>query len=74
VIKLDVEGAEEQVFRGACRLLRESRPVIVAEIRAQYWAAISQQTEQCGYRAIILGDGDLLARAGIADVLFTPDR
>jgi FkbM family methyltransferase len=74
VIKLDVEGAEEQVFRGACRLLREARPVIVAEIRAQYWAAISQQTEQCGYRAIILGDGDLLARAGIADVLFTPDR
>jgi FkbM family methyltransferase len=31
-IKMDVEGAEPQVIRGAARLLREDRPVILSEV------------------------------------------
>ena len=31
-IKMDVEGAEPQVVRGAERLLREDRPVILSEL------------------------------------------
>jgi FkbM family methyltransferase len=32
LIKMDVEGAEPQVIRGAARLLREDRPVILTEL------------------------------------------
>ena len=31
-IKMDVEGAEPQVIRGAARLLKEDRPVILSEL------------------------------------------
>ena len=31
VIKIDVEGAEEQVFRGALRTLRHHRPIVIFE-------------------------------------------
>ncbi len=34
-IKIDVEGAEEKVIHGADRVLREHRPIILAEIREQ---------------------------------------
>ena len=32
LIKMDVEGAEPQVIRGAARLLREDRPIILSEL------------------------------------------
>src|SRR6186997_600883 len=32
LIKMDVEGAEPQVIRGAARLLRDHRPVILSEL------------------------------------------
>lgn len=35
VVKCDVEGAEIEVFRGARRLLREKRPVIVCEMHSE---------------------------------------
>ena len=31
LVKIDVEGAEEQVVRGAMRTLREHRPVVIFE-------------------------------------------
>ena len=34
-VKCDVEGAEVEVFRGARRLLRENRPVIVCEMHSE---------------------------------------
>ena len=39
LIKIDVEGAELQVFKGAQRLLRESRPTLLFE-HAPYTAAV----------------------------------
>lgn len=74
IIKIDVEGADEQVFKGAHRLLADMRPVVVAEIRVHLWDAITAQMRQNGYRWSILGDADSLTRRSIADVLFTPTR
>jgi hypothetical protein len=64
-IKMDVEGAEPQVLRGAARILQEDRPVILSEIHpaqlerasgvtpAQFLAQITA----FGYRAYQLTDG-----------------
>jgi FkbM family methyltransferase len=51
LIKLDVEGMEADVLRGAARILAEHRPVIFAE--AQSWAAvgsIARALEPFGYQ------------------------
>ena len=64
-IKMDVEGAEPQVLRGAARILQEDRPVILSEIHpaqlerasgvtaAQFLA----QLTAFGYRAHHLANG-----------------
>lgn len=49
LVKIDVEGAEEEVLRGATRLLSEARPVIYIEI-APGREAIRDQLETAGYR------------------------
>jgi FkbM family methyltransferase len=59
LIKMDVEGAEPQVVRGARRLLREDRPIIVSEIHPGQLDRASGVTagaylaeiEALGYRA-----------------------
>jgi FkbM family methyltransferase len=43
-IKIDVEGAEPLVFRGARRLLEEDRPVILCEINPQQIAKVGGTT------------------------------
>jgi FkbM family methyltransferase len=65
LIKMDVEGAEPQVLRGAARLLKEDRPVILSELHpaqlerasgvtpAQFLAQIAA----FGYRAHHLENG-----------------
>ena len=58
-IKMDVEGAEPQVFRGARRLLREDRPVVLSELHPAQLARASATTPDAfladlsglGYRA-----------------------
>jgi FkbM family methyltransferase len=65
LIKMDVEGAEPLVIRGAARLLREDRPVVLSELhptqldRASGTDADSFLTlmRQAGYRAHFLADG-----------------
>lgn len=57
-LKMDVEGAEPGVLRGAERILREDRPVIMSEIHAAQLARVSGTTPaefarylaQFGYR------------------------
>ena len=39
-IKIDVEGAEPLVFRGARRLLEEDRPIVLCEINPQQIAKV----------------------------------
>jgi len=64
-IKMDVEGAEPQVVRGATRLLREDRPVILSELHPTQLERASgvtadaflDQMTALGYRAHRLESG-----------------
>jgi FkbM family methyltransferase len=52
LVKIDVEGAELAVVRGACRLLIEARPVVLVEIHDRgddHRAAVMQILDACGY-------------------------
>lgn len=80
-IKMDVEGAEPQVIRGARRLLQEDRPVILSELHptqlerasASTAAAFLAQMHEAGYRAHRLEGGRVGAPvdAAPADVLIS---
>src|SRR5262249_33883484 len=58
-IKMDVEGAEPQVLRGAARILREDRPTILSElhpVQLERASGVSAeeflaQLQALGYRA-----------------------
>ncbi len=57
IVKVDVEGAEAEVIRGAARLLREIRPVLFLELhmdelerRGESAAALLSRLTACGYR------------------------
>ena len=74
-IKIDVEGAEERVFAGGGRTLREARPVIVAEIRSAVWPAIERMTRDCGYTSRPLAGKDYwAAEYGVNDLLLLPPQ
>jgi FkbM family methyltransferase len=69
-IKIDVEGGELSVLRGAARLLAEHRPVVVAEVRRDgTWDAVNGLFSGHRYAHTVLW-GD----AYLADVLFSPTR
>jgi len=82
LIKMDVEGAEPQVIRGAARLLAEHRPVILSELHPTQLARASgvtpdqflDQMRAIGYRGQAI-DGAPLDRApadAIVSVVFVP--
>ncbi|MEO8349444.1 MAG: FkbM family methyltransferase [Acidobacteriota bacterium] len=64
-IKIDVEGAESLVFRGARRLLSEDRPVILSEINPGQIRKVAASTpremisemEAIGYECVLLENG-----------------
>jgi len=56
VLKIDVEGAELLVFRGALELLRNSRPVLIFEMKETNWDELSRILGGFGYT---LYDSDL---------------
>jgi FkbM family methyltransferase len=64
-IKVDVEGAESLVFRGARRLLSEDRPVILSEINPSQIQKVAASTpreliaemEEIGYECLPLENG-----------------
>ena len=85
-IKIDVEGAEPQALRGAARLLREDRPVILSEVHPSQLklvsgitpAAFIAQIAELGYRCHLLGAGVPGAEvtdvqtSGVESVVFVP--
>jgi hypothetical protein len=80
-IKMDVEGAEPQVIRGAEAILREDRPVILSELHPTQLERASGATvdellarmRALGYRAQALDGTPLDAeRTEIMSVVFVP--
>jgi FkbM family methyltransferase len=86
-MKIDVEGAEPLVMRGAERLLREDRPVILSELHPFQLRAVSDLSAAeylammrgIGYRCLALAEGGVLGHevrdAGendVVSVVFVP--
>jgi FkbM family methyltransferase len=73
-LKIDVEGAEYRVLRGATRVLREHHPVVVAEVRRGIvWQEISELMHSLGYTPQVLGrDGRESTSKSLFDVLYLP--
>jgi hypothetical protein len=67
---MDIEGGEPAVLRGATRVLREVRPVIVCEVGPENRAEVYALAEAAGYTVSVLHDGG----GGFADVLLLPPR
>ncbi|MEL6338654.1 MAG: FkbM family methyltransferase [Myxococcota bacterium] len=62
VVKIDVEGAECEVLRGANNLLRDARPLIYCEIGEEYRAEVHRIFQRSDYELFRVNDsGDGLA-------------
>jgi FkbM family methyltransferase len=73
LVKIDVEGAEARLFRGAMRMMREARPIIIAEARrGSTLEEIVELAKSLSYQARVLDSGSRLAEGGVVDVLFSP--
>ena len=87
LIKIDVEGAEPQAMRGAERLLREDRPVILSELHPYQLQAVSgvdaeaylEQMRRLGYRCCALDGGGAIGselravpEGEVSSVVFLP--
>jgi FkbM family methyltransferase len=81
-IKMDVEGAEPQVVRGAERLLREDRPTILSELHPTQLARASgssaaaflDQMKALGYRAQTIAGApiDRAPEDALVSIAFVP--
>jgi FkbM family methyltransferase len=49
LIKIDVEGAEDQVLRGGTELLRAHRPVVIVEVAAECAHSVAETFQAAGY-------------------------
>jgi FkbM family methyltransferase len=71
-MKIDVEGAEEQVLRGAHDILERDRPVLLVETETRHGAdlaAIFSDLAQLDYRPYVLAEsGDRLVPTSIDEV------
>jgi hypothetical protein len=68
-VKIDVEGGEWAVLVGAQRMLAESRPVVVVEVRPMTTGRmINELMVATGYRGRVLA-----GNADLTDVLFIPE-
>jgi FkbM family methyltransferase len=76
VVKIDVEGAESYVFRGAQRLIAEAQPVILCEVRDRTRNYVAEVLLRNGYT---LFDWDVKPRVAVNRASFNilaipPDR
>lgn len=56
LIKIDVEGLEVEVLRGAAQTIERSRPVMVVEIDEDNQIAVAQLAREWGYEVKTLGE------------------
>jgi FkbM family methyltransferase len=75
LIKVDIEGAEHRLLRGAERLLRDIRPAWYIEVADENAAEVSSLYRRHGYKVC---DGDALVRGlvegGVFDWLAIPEE
>ena len=70
-IKIDVEGAEAAVLRGAMGVIEAHRPVVVVEARdTPAWRTVATTMAAMGYRAKTLTDWG----GGMADIVLVPPQ
>jgi FkbM family methyltransferase len=75
LIKIDVEGFELQVLRGARATLASHRPVVICEVRAGIWPEVQALMADGGYDWTDLGgNGRGFEEAGLCDLIFRPRR
>jgi hypothetical protein len=74
-VKIDVEGFELEVLRGAFEVLQEFRPILIAEILGESCDAAWQLLRRCRY-VPMSSDGAVLARCQNLDsnMLFVPEE
>jgi FkbM family methyltransferase len=71
VVKLDVEGAEVDAFRGATRLLEEHRPTLIVELHETN-AEVADLLEDAGYALENLDGPEPVREAGPIRILARP--
>ncbi|MEQ8821090.1 MAG: FkbM family methyltransferase [Sumerlaeia bacterium] len=50
LVKIDVEGAELEVLRGAVNLLSSNRPIFLCEVCSENFVPLTSLFRECGYR------------------------
>jgi FkbM family methyltransferase len=71
-IKIDVEGGELDVLIGAERVIRERKPIIVAEIWRDKWPEVSRLLDSYDYLAQRLPGYFDFQQDGLSEFLLTP--
>jgi FkbM family methyltransferase len=71
-VKIDVEGHEGAVIRGATNIIARHRPVLMIEIEARHGSDVPglfQTMDMLGYRPYALADGERLVKLDAASYL-----
>jgi FkbM family methyltransferase len=71
LIKMDVEGMEDLVAKGAAKLIEQNKPLIVAEFKGVYWQRyarwggqqLGETLKEYGYRTVGKIHADLIFKA-----------
>jgi FkbM family methyltransferase len=69
VLKIDVEGAELNVFRGALQMFKAKRPSLIFELTRSHWTEISTLLQDLGY-ALYNSDLPLADRRPLTEACF----